>query len=111
MTIAMEFSGKVPTFTVGDRLRKAREDAGMTAVEFAKATDIARKTIYNYENEVTPPRRLTMRMWALATGVDSHWLEHGHTITPNDGPCRVCAIRDSNPEPADNLPRLVSVAA
>ncbi|WP_423132937.1 helix-turn-helix domain-containing protein [Gordonia malaquae] len=75
---------------------------GLTQSEFGAQTEISRRTIFNYETEATRPRPLILKMWALASGVDSHWLETGHAPSPDgDGACRECAIRDSNPEPAD----------
>lgn len=74
----------------------------MSQAELAERTDIARRTIVNYEGGSSTVKPLTLKIWAMATGVDSHWLETGHAPSPDgDGACMLCAIRDSNPEPAD----------
>ncbi|AVJ48766.1 immunity repressor [Gordonia phage SallySpecial] len=84
------------------RLLVARETSGMTQPELAEVIEASRGTVSNYERGAVTPRRTTIVMWALATGVDLHWLETGHAPSPDgDGACTLCAIRDSNPEPAD----------
>lgn len=70
-------TGAVPEFTVGDRLRKARECAGMEQSELAAAIEVDRKTVSNYERGHVKPRPIVMAAWALATGVDRQWLETG----------------------------------
>lgn len=68
----------VPTWTVGDRLRKARELTGLDAVEFADAIGVHRDTVANYEKGNTSrPRRVVLNAWAARTGVDYEWLMTG----------------------------------
>ncbi len=88
MTLVVQ--GIVPSWTLGDRLRKARESRGLSQSELAEATGISRRSISTYETDETGPRRPQLIAWAMATGVALEWLETGE-----------CAIRDSNPEPAD----------
>ena len=38
--------------TVGDRIRKLREDRDMTQVELANKIDASKQTVYKYENNV-----------------------------------------------------------
>lgn len=38
--------------TVGDRIRKLREDRDMTQVELADKVDASKQTVYKYENNV-----------------------------------------------------------
>ena len=64
-------------FTIGDRLRKAREGLGLDRGQFAELTGISRGTIWNYETGKTKPRRTYLRLWAMATGVDLEWLRTG----------------------------------
>ena len=75
-------SGAIPVWTLGDRLRKARELASIGQVEFSKMTDIARSSIVRYEGDVSVPRRHVLLVWAMATGVNLEWLETGTAPVP-----------------------------
>lgn len=101
MTAAHETTG-VPDFTPGDRYRRARLNAGQRNVqEFAELLGVGRNMISSVEGDKHAPRAIVTKMWALATGANAHWLETGHAPSPDgDGACELCAIRDSNPEPA-----------
>lgn len=106
MTTSLHIAGVIPTFTLGDRVRKARESADMMQQDLADVAGIGRATIARIEQGRTVPRRPTMVSIALATGVDQFWLETGKTPVgpePDGGSQNVelCAIRDSNPEPTD----------
>jgi transcriptional regulator with XRE-family HTH domain len=83
----LAISGAIPTWTLSDRLRKAREYGRLQQAQLAAITGISERSIQNYEAGRTEPRRPQLIAWALATGVSLEWLE--------------CAVRDSNPEPAD----------
>lgn len=74
----------IPQWTVPDRLRKAREHAGLSQDAIATALDVTRKTIGNYENGRTAPRRTVLIAWAMATGVPIEWILTGET--PDSGP-------------------------
>jgi transcriptional regulator with XRE-family HTH domain len=61
---------------------------------------VGRNTVSNNETGKVAPRRIVLKAWALATGVNLQWLETG--VPPVEGPGEgECANRDSNPEPAD----------
>lgn len=77
----------IPLWTLADRLRKAREHAGLDQVTLAKEIDISRATVSNYERGLVEPRKIAVRAWALRTGVPFSWLMYGA-----DGP---------NPDPLD----------
>ena len=99
-------TGVVPTWTTGDRLRKARVMGGWTVAEFARQVLCSEKTVNNYEADKVKPRALLMEKWASVTGVDAMWLETGKTPTQPDGPSGgldhdLRARRDSNPKPSD----------
>jgi transcriptional regulator with XRE-family HTH domain len=66
-----------PTWTMADRLRKAREHSGLTGAEFATETGISRRSITNYERGHSTPGKPMLLAWALAAGVDLAWLERG----------------------------------
>jgi transcriptional regulator with XRE-family HTH domain len=80
----------VPAWTLGDRMRKAREHAGLKQSELAGEIGIARSSIVNYESGRTEPSRPILLSWALRCGVDHEWLSGtgpstwGGTFAPRD---------------------------
>jgi len=64
----------VPAWTLGDRLRKAREHAGLKQTEMAEEIGIGRSSIINYEKNAAIPPRSVLIAWALRCGVDYEWL-------------------------------------
>lgn len=102
MTTDIGMPGTVPVFDLVDRLRKARESAGLKQAELAELIGVSRATLASVEQRAREARRGEVIAIAFATGVDPVWLETGKTpveIDPNGG--EECAIRDSNPEPTD----------
>lgn len=87
--------GIVPEFTMRDRLRKARETAGMDQTQFAKAIGVSRATVSNYESSDRKPREIVLRAWALATGVPVEWLKFGQQSAGPDsgGSLRVRSVQ------------------
>lgn len=75
--------GIIPQWTLGDRLRKARELTGLTQVQFAEELGLSRATVNNSEMGKTTPRRPVIMLWAMGTGVPMEWLETGK-IPEND---------------------------
>jgi transcriptional regulator with XRE-family HTH domain len=74
----------LPTFTRGDRLRKARELTGLSQDEFARQLEVSRSTITNYERDrSTRVRPIMLRAWSVATGVSVEWLETGEVDQPS----------------------------
>ncbi len=63
-----------PDFTLADRLRKAREFAGLEQNELAALTHISRNTIGNYEGGKVRPKMSYLMLWAQVCGVDLDWL-------------------------------------
>ncbi|MBM9464631.1 helix-turn-helix transcriptional regulator [Aeromicrobium sp. YIM 150415] len=92
---------RVPEWTRGDRLRKARSVTGLTVREFADEIGISPKSVNNYEGDHVEPRKVVMNAWALRTGVPVQWLETGTAPVDGPGPDGEYTPRDSNPEPAD----------
>jgi len=70
-------TGFVPQWTLGDRLRKAREAAGLKQAELARKIGISRASIVNYEAGRYVPSRPVLLSWALCCGVDWAWLTGG----------------------------------
>ncbi|SDF98460.1 Transcriptional regulator, contains XRE-family HTH domain [Cellulosimicrobium cellulans] len=94
MTTQTEGAGFIPQFTLGDRLRKARQHTGLEQVEFAEEIGISRGTILNYELDRTRPRLIVLKAWALRTGVPLEWLQTGESP------------RQGDPDGGEALPRL-----
>ncbi len=69
-----ELPPAVPEWTLADRLRKARGDAGYSQAELADATGISRQSINRYETGRAVPDRPKLLAWATACHVDYEWL-------------------------------------
>ena len=82
MTISYE-PGMIPSFTVADRLRKAREVTGMDQTQFADRAGLSRAGVSKAERGETVPRRSTLKLWALTSGVPLHWIETGEAPSPS----------------------------
>lgn len=72
------------SFTIGDRLRKAREWAGLEQEQLAAEIDISRGTVSNYERGETQPKKLALKAWAIRCGVPLSYLEAGTLPTGDD---------------------------
>lgn len=98
-------AGRIPVWTLADRIRKARESADLSQTALAELTGISRRSLSNYEASATTPRRPQLVVIALATGVPVEWLQHGDMGMPRPGgPAGAgteCATKDSNLEPTD----------
>lgn len=96
-------------FDVADRMRKSLRVSEVSVQEMADYLGVQRNSVGRWINGHTNPSRQTLRLWALRTGVPFEWLETGRDAErPRpDGPDggEECAIRDSNPEPADYEPQ------
>lgn len=79
MTTQQDFIGGtlIPRWTLGDRLRKARELAGLQQIELAAELGIHRGSVANYESGRTTPNRPVVMAWALRCGVPFEWLRDG----------------------------------
>lgn len=108
--MSIQPAGIIPEWTICDRLRKARETTGLDQAQFAKRIDISRSTVGNYEAGRVAPRRIVLKQWALATGVNVEWLETGvapHNEPDDGGMVNLCY-------PSDNvviLPAILTAAA
>lgn len=73
-----------PQWTLADRLRKAREQSGLSQQELAEQARIARGTVSAAENGRRRPSGSVVSMWALATGVSRDWLLGDDRVNPSD---------------------------
>lgn len=73
---------RIPTWTLGDRLRKAREFVGLTQEQLADRMGVSRKTVSNGEAGGHTPHPLTLSAWAAACEVSLAWLlDDDSTVT------------------------------
>ncbi|MFJ3394015.1 helix-turn-helix domain-containing protein [Leifsonia aquatica] len=70
-----------PTWTLADRLKKARLLSGLDQATLADRLGIARNSISNYETGRSEPNASTFVRWASATGVSLEWLAEGVNAT------------------------------
>lgn len=76
--------GAVPTWELPDRVRKAREFAGLDQGQLAERLGVARSTVARMEQgKTTHVKRPVLLAWAFATGVDLQWLETGEAPSPD----------------------------
>lgn len=66
----------VPEWTLTDRLRKAREHAGLTQCQLADAIGVTAATVSRAERGDGISHR-TLIQWAQVTGVDLAWITAG----------------------------------
>lgn len=76
----MDSSSQTHTFTLGDRLRKARREAGVTSQDMAELLSASRTTVSNYENGRSEPTATTVAQWSDITGADLVWLIVGDAL-------------------------------
>ena len=75
----------IPEWTVADRIRKARELAGLEQKDLAERLYVARQTVSTWENNpTTVPHRLKLERIAEVTQVPVSWLLTGTTGTGTD---------------------------
>jgi|SRR5581483_1812973 len=69
----------IPTWTVGDRLRKSRIHAGLEQADIARILGVAQSAIAKWERDERKPRDLLriVEGWAAATHVPREWLLWG----------------------------------
>lgn len=78
----------VPRWTVGDRLNKALHHAGISVGEMSEYLGLSRNSVSAYINDRQAPKRQTLLLWAMRTGVAMEWIETGverSDPTPPDG--------------------------
>lgn len=76
----------IPEWTTGERLRKAREDAGLSQQQLADEISVSRRQIIYYENNAKTPTRGEFLLWQMITSVPAEWLKTGMRPENNGGP-------------------------
>lgn len=69
----------LPTWTLQDRIRKAREHAGLKQEELAQAIGSTRQTLGRWENGSHTPTEKNLAALAEATGVPMEWFYQDDT--------------------------------
>lgn len=78
MTVSTQtVAGLIPQWTLGDRMKKAREHAGLSQSALSATAGIGRTAIVSYETDKIEPPRPAMLAWSMATGVPYEWICHG----------------------------------
>lgn len=91
--------GVVPEFTMGDRLRKARELTGLDRKQFAETIGIHRDSVAKYEAEGCT-RKPVLESWARHTHVRIEWLENGDAPQPSGPEGNLSRLGESNSRPS-----------
>ncbi len=75
-------SARIPQWTVGDRMAKARDTAGKTQAEMGAHFDVKAETISTWETMTRQPKEFLekLKKWAEITNVSYTWL-----VTGSDG--------------------------
>lgn len=107
MTTSIQLGGQVPNWTIADRVRKAREFAGLKQLELAESVGMARTSLARIEQGKSSPRRTTLIAISFATGVSLEWLENGETPAP-DNPGGGEVVRHQGIEPRTHCLSLVA---
>ncbi|TKI63194.1 helix-turn-helix transcriptional regulator [Lysinibacillus mangiferihumi] len=63
--------------TLGERLKLARQKAGLKQIQVKERTQINNKTLSGYENDVSEPDLTTLTVLADLYGVSLQWLSTG----------------------------------
>lgn len=79
---------RVPVFSLGERIRKAREDMDLSQNQFADLLGVDRKTVGNWEAGRNQPRYGDLMLIASVTEVSLQWLA-GDLFRPHDGAAAV----------------------
>ena len=66
---------------IGERIKKVREEAGMSIEEFAKAIGISPKKLEEIEKGITRPCDATLVYISKRFNVDFRWLSMGEKAT------------------------------
>lgn len=67
-------SDRTPEWTLGDKLRKAREQAGFSQNHLAELLHVSRVTVLNAERGHHEPHPSTVKQWAKMCQVAPEWI-------------------------------------
>lgn len=72
----------IPSWTVGDRLRKARLHAGLAIPDLASYLGVSNSLVSSFETGARQPRDAYLRGWAEMCRVPFEWLKLGMASSP-----------------------------
>ena len=75
---------RIPQWTLGERLRKARLWANVGLEQLAADIGRTPRTIRNYESDATTAPLLVLKRYALRTKVPVKWITTGDAPGPDD---------------------------
>lgn len=78
-------SARVPTFSLGERIRKVRADLGLSQQQFADMLGVHRKTLNNWETGKHKPSYGDLMLMANTADVSLKWLAGEQFRPPIDG--------------------------
>lgn len=82
---SMAASTTIPTWTLGERIRKARESSGLKQSDLAPKLRVSRTAIAGWESGTHRPSYSALVLLADITGVPVEWIETGE-IAGDTGP-------------------------
>lgn len=75
-----------PTWTLADRIAKARNHAGLSQAELAEMLPAARNTLSRWERGDMNPSQRSLEAISRVTGVSYDWLVNGDNTEPTTKP-------------------------
>ena len=82
----MEEQGAIPEWTLGWRLARALDYAGMSVEDMAAELGVSRSTISRFINDRgAPPRIGYVKLWSQRTGVSMEWVLGWAPVTVGAG--------------------------
>lgn len=75
-----------PSWTLGDRIAKARSHAGLEQIEVAEACGVSRALVSRWERDQSDPGVGKLQALADLTGVDIAWLVDAGSLTGSFSP-------------------------
>ncbi len=101
-------------FDMPDRMRRSLRISGVSAGDMADYLGVRREAVSTWLSGRVNPRKSTLRLWAMRTGVPLEWIETGQVPdpddpTPDDG--AQLPRLDSNQQPSGYASSLLRLAA
>lgn len=77
---------QIPAWTLQDRIRKARDHAGLSQAALAEQIPVARNTLSRWELGANTPSSRELQRLAEITNVSFDWLLQGDPASPSEAP-------------------------
>lgn len=105
--LARMTQARVPVFTLGERIRKAREDLDYSQAELALQLGVDRKTVGNWEAGRNQPRYRDLMLLSSVANVSLEWLAgdlYRHPDVRAQAGGRADIRQESSRDTRENLP-------